>query len=308
MSLSEEESNFLRFYFLNLKIATKAVRVYFDYVHPPAGLAGELTKSSVTLKGLRFMTKLQLQILYPSPRKLRFVYVWCLPSTKPATSESAPVTGWDKLPLPGDTSTSADLVRVKWYRNQIVHSKDGILSPIDFSQFWGDLEVAIGRLGGTSLLSEAQSAHQIVLDRSLTDMLFILRNCEKNVNDLHLTQVKHGSMIDDLQKAIENQSFIKEQYENKRLNDSHQKVKVDNLTNQLTRQEWKYENKFKEIDEKLVKHDGQIAKQDELRIKQGGQLAKHKEQLSNCEKNIDDISEKLHDTNVTSGKSSLVFS
>ncbi|CAG2186659.1 unnamed protein product [Mytilus edulis] len=57
-----------------------------------------------------------------------------------APSESAPVTGWDNLPQPGDTSTGADLARVKWYRNQSVHSKDGILSSTDFNQCWGDLE------------------------------------------------------------------------------------------------------------------------------------------------------------------------
>lgn len=70
MSLSNEESSFLRFYFLNLTIASKAVRVYFDSVHPPPGLANDLAKSSVTLKGLRFITKLQQQTLYPSPGKL----------------------------------------------------------------------------------------------------------------------------------------------------------------------------------------------------------------------------------------------
>lgn len=69
MSLTAEESNFLRFYFLNLKITSKAARVYFDSVHPPAGFTSELTKSYVTLKGLRFMTKLQLSILYPNPGK-----------------------------------------------------------------------------------------------------------------------------------------------------------------------------------------------------------------------------------------------
>lgn len=69
MGVTEEELNFLRCYFLNLKIASNAVRVYFDYVHPPAGLSSELANSSVTLKGLRFMTKLQLNILYPSSSK-----------------------------------------------------------------------------------------------------------------------------------------------------------------------------------------------------------------------------------------------
>lgn len=70
MSILEEESNFLRFYFLNLKIVSRAVRVYFDSVHSPPGLASELANSYGTLKGLRFITKSQLQKLYPSPCKL----------------------------------------------------------------------------------------------------------------------------------------------------------------------------------------------------------------------------------------------
>lgn len=55
-------------------------------------------------------------------------------------NESAPVTGWNNLPLPGDTSIGADLVRVQLYRNQLVHSKDGILSSTDFNHRWSDLE------------------------------------------------------------------------------------------------------------------------------------------------------------------------
>lgn len=57
-----------------------------------------------------------------------------------APHEIAPVTGWDKLPHPGDTSKGADLARIKWYRNKLAHDGEGRLSPADFSQYWGDLE------------------------------------------------------------------------------------------------------------------------------------------------------------------------
>lgn len=79
MSLSEEESNFLRFYFLNVKVASKAARVYFDSVHQPAGLANELAKNSATLKKHRFISKIQLKTLYPSPGKLEcclLIFYW----------------------------------------------------------------------------------------------------------------------------------------------------------------------------------------------------------------------------------------
>lgn len=53
---------------------------------------------------------------------------------------SAPITGWDTLPLPNDTSTGADLARVKWYKNVLTHNPNGKLSNTDFVQFWGGLE------------------------------------------------------------------------------------------------------------------------------------------------------------------------
>ncbi|XP_052072538.1 uncharacterized protein LOC127710637 isoform X2 [Mytilus californianus] len=145
MNLTIEESNFLRFYFLNLKIASQAVKVYFDSVHPPAGLATELANSEAKLKGLRFITHLQLQILYPSNASnvtsdnFDTTLLICLLRNLPPR-QSAPATGWDNLPHPGDTSIGADLARVKWYRNKLVHSNDGILSSTDVIQYWGDLE------------------------------------------------------------------------------------------------------------------------------------------------------------------------
>ncbi|CAG2239685.1 unnamed protein product [Mytilus edulis] len=148
MSLTVEESNFLRFYFLNLKYASNALRVYFDSVHPPAGLANDLAKSSATLRGLRFITKQQLHILYPSPASnvssedFDTTLMVCLLRNM-APHEIAPVTGWDKLPHPGDTSKGADLARIKWYRNKLAHDGEGKLSPADFSQYWGDLEYVV---------------------------------------------------------------------------------------------------------------------------------------------------------------------
>ncbi|CAC5407993.1 unnamed protein product [Mytilus coruscus] len=265
MSLSVEESNFLRFYYLNLKVASKAVRVYFDSVHPPAGLASELANSSATLKGLRFITKLQLQTLYPSPasnvRSEDFdtTLIVCLLRNM-APCESSPVTGWDILPHPSDTSKGADLARVKWYRNKLAHDGDGKLSPTDFSQYWGDLECAIGRLGGPSLMKETQSAHHIVLDKSITDMLNGLRNCEKDVNNLQMSQESTTSMINDHTSAIDNQGIIKQEHENK--------IQELNI-------------KFKEIDQKLTKHN---------------------EQMATCEKNIDNLKRKQNDSDDSSGK------
>ncbi|XP_076089044.1 uncharacterized protein LOC143059435 [Mytilus galloprovincialis] len=243
MSLSAEESNFLRFYFLNLKIASKAVRTYFDSVHPPSGLASELANCSVTLKRLRFITNSQLKILYPSTaRNVRSedfdttLMVCLLRNMTP--HECAPRTGWDNLPLQGDASTGADLARVKWYRNMLTHHEDGKLSPVDFIQYWTDLESAILRLGGPSLHQESQSAQHIVLDTSLTDMLNTVRNCQKDILNLQMSHEKHTSMITDLQTTLHNQKLVKEKHETEiqLLQDSLQKGETvdQNLATKLS--------------------------------------------------------------------------
>ncbi|XP_076109011.1 uncharacterized protein LOC143077005 [Mytilus galloprovincialis] len=278
MSLKEEELNFLRFYFLNLKIASKAVRVYFDSVHPAVGLATELANSSVTLKRLRFMTKLQLSILYPSPGQtvtsadFDTTLIMCLLRNLPP-SESAPVTGWDNLPHPGDTSTGADLARVKWYRNQLVHSKDGILLSTDFNKCWGDLEGAIGRLsakGGLPMLNEAQLA-KLVSIGSLTDVLLELRNYEKSQQEL-------TEMITNLQSAVDCLRNNQEEQEQKihQVHVSHRKG-PEAETQTLSTEPSDYKDKCKEKRE-ACKND--IKKNEELIQQLQDQLNKKQDKIA----------------------------
>ncbi|XP_071177960.1 transport and Golgi organization protein 1 homolog [Mytilus edulis] len=346
MSLTVEESNFLKFYFLNLKIATKAVRVYFDYVHPAAGLATELANSKAKLTGLRFITQLQQQILYPSNASnvlsdnFDTTLIVCL-LRNVIPRESVPVTGWDKLPLPGDTSTGADLARVKWYRNQSVHSKDGILSPTDIIQYWGDLEGAIGRLGGSNLLIEAQSTKHIILDKSLTDILTKIRLNEHYIEE-------NREMIDKLQVVVENQQTIKEQQEDRiqQLIDSLQKEgiqtqkhaaelsahkesiykcadEIAECKKEIEKINSSIESKHNEAtdtqnqvvnlthllvrqeckyNKKLTEIERQFVKQDEQLSKHDEKLAKHDEQIATSAKDIEDMKKKQHDSGDIPGK------
>ncbi|CAG2237748.1 unnamed protein product [Mytilus edulis] len=334
MSLTVEESNFLRFYFLNLKIASKAVRIYFDSLHPPSGLASELANSKAKLTGLRFITQLQLQILYPSNASnvtsVNFdtTLLICLLRNLPQR-ESAPATGWDNLPHPSDTSTGADLARVKWYRNKLVHTNDGILSSTDVIQYWGDLEGAIGRLGGSNLLIEAQSTKHIVLDKSLTDILTEIRINEHNTEE-------HREMLDNLQVEVHKQKTIKDQHEHRiqQLTDSLQKGvdEAQRHTAELSDHNSsiaKYTEEIVECKKEIEKIDTSIKLiQEEVTDKKNQvdtltrllesleckynnkfkeideQLAKHDEQIATSAKDIEDLKKKQHDTGDKPGKSS----
>ncbi|XP_052072537.1 uncharacterized protein LOC127710637 isoform X1 [Mytilus californianus] len=333
MNLTIEESNFLRFYFLNLKIASQAVKVYFDSVHPPAGLATELANSEAKLKGLRFITHLQLQILYPSNASnvtsdnFDTTLLICLLRNLPPR-QSAPATGWDNLPHPGDTSIGADLARVKWYRNKLVHSNDGILSSTDVIQYWGDLEGAIGRLGGNNLLMESQSTKHIVLDKSLTDIITKIRINEHNIEE-------HREMLDNLQVAVDKQKTIKDQHEHRiqQLTDSLQKG-VDEAQKHAAELS-DHNESIDKYTEEIVECKKEIGKiyttikliQDEVMDKQNqvdtltcllerleckynkkfkeidGQLIKHDEQIATSAKDIEDLKKKQHNTGDIPGQS-----
>ena len=66
-TLTEEESNFLLFINLTLRIATEAVRAYFDTLHTPATLQNDLALNQPTLSQIkgRVIQKHHWDVLYP---------------------------------------------------------------------------------------------------------------------------------------------------------------------------------------------------------------------------------------------------
>lgn len=47
-----------------------------------------------------------------------------------------PAGGYNQLPLTTDTTTMADLVRIKYYRNKLAHFKDGKIDAQFFTSAW----------------------------------------------------------------------------------------------------------------------------------------------------------------------------
>ena len=52
------------------------------------------------------------------------------------TSVTPPINGFDKLPLPGETSPGSDLARIKWYRNILAHHDSNTMPTGDFNTAW----------------------------------------------------------------------------------------------------------------------------------------------------------------------------
>ncbi|XP_062605991.1 uncharacterized protein LOC134267802 isoform X2 [Saccostrea cucullata] len=170
--VSPEETNFLRFVNLVLKRVPKAVRVYFDTVHPPSNLAADLASEKPTLTNLRarkVINQVQWNTLFgvhsPLSRDFDVTLLICLLRNM-SPSTPAPTAGFDILPNPSDVSTGADLARIKFYRNKVAHSADARMNANEFNTSWIDVEGAIGRLGGSALLNEAQTLMVTSIDDS----------------------------------------------------------------------------------------------------------------------------------------------
>jgi adenylosuccinate synthase len=98
-----------------------------------------------------------------------------------------PGTGWDKLPAASDTSTEADLVRVKFYRNNIfAHISETSIDDSDFEKYWSEIESVLVRLGGAGYEAEIQRLRVESIDAG--DEAFYIRileeweHSEKNLN------------------------------------------------------------------------------------------------------------------------------
>ncbi|XP_020905466.2 uncharacterized protein LOC110243681 [Exaiptasia diaphana] len=134
-----------------------AVRSVVDHHCPPATLAATLKAKKPQLQKLRKPKGKVLNIeqwdkLYPSS------------GTSPSTKDiditllfvlirnicglTKPATGWDALPPPVDTSTEANLARIKYYRNTVIgHSGNAEVDDIQYEAYWKDISIALVSLG-----------------------------------------------------------------------------------------------------------------------------------------------------------------
>ncbi|XP_076081216.1 uncharacterized protein LOC143052139 [Mytilus galloprovincialis] len=153
MSLTEEETNFLRLTILVIKLSPKAVRVLFDNKFPPTDLTNILKRKLSKLKSLndkKIINLAQWDLLYPANKgsgTFDLTLLICLLRNIATPAIRKPGTGFDQLPNNHDITEGADLARIKYYRNLIAHNTDGTFNYTEFNTAWNGLSQAISRLG-----------------------------------------------------------------------------------------------------------------------------------------------------------------
>ena len=148
--------NFQRLTRLLIAGGTSVLRDVFDSIHLPSGLPTVLSIRGVRdqLRGAR-LTPPQWDCLYPAPglcgksSDFDITLLFCL--LRQICNLPQPPLGWHKLPAAADQTRSADLARVKFYRNTVYGHVSGAMEISDdqFNDLWDEISEALIRLANS---------------------------------------------------------------------------------------------------------------------------------------------------------------
>ncbi|KAL9979077.1 hypothetical protein ACROYT_G016679 [Oculina patagonica] len=111
-----------------------------------------------------------------------------------------PVTGWNSLPNDTDHSTEADLVRIKYYRNFVCHSKKREITHSEFCNLWQEISETLLRIAA-SISNAKRDEWKNAIDELLRDPL--TTEAQRYVDELHLWCKKDMDVKDELEKVKE---------------------------------------------------------------------------------------------------------
>ena len=152
---TKEKINFICLCHLVVDVGYTVLRDTFDSIHPPSTLHMVLSSPSVlsTLHSLthkkRDLHPFQWGKLFPADALTVSSADFDIPLLMVLLSNicglSPPVsTGcWNRFPLDSDNSFEANIVRIKWYRNVVVHSAETSADDPTFNAQWQKISTAI---------------------------------------------------------------------------------------------------------------------------------------------------------------------
>ena len=153
LSSTNENENYQRLFRLIIRAGTELLRALFDSIYPAESLANELSDSTTRKKLRDILLKPQRDLVYPAPglfgesRDFDISLLSQLLKTLCPTQLPPLCSGWNRLPSTGDFSLTADIVRIKFYRNDIIHKfHRGELSDAEFCSLWDEIKIVLLRI------------------------------------------------------------------------------------------------------------------------------------------------------------------
>ena len=185
---TDEKANFQRLARLLISGGTSLLRETFDVIHPPSNLPTVLSNpaTKIQLKAAK-LTPPQWDCLYPQPAvygtSASFDVTLLFRLLIAICSLTPPPTGWNSLPASTDHSLTADLVRVKYYRNSVYgHVNQKMEIPDDqFLTLWQEISDTLVRIAAQISL-EKETAWQKAIDDFRKDPL--TADDDRNVQEL----------------------------------------------------------------------------------------------------------------------------
>ena len=153
MDPPQAKANYFRICQLLVDKGGDALRSAFHVMHPPSNLAAVLNANKSVLKKIRYsvITPLQWNLLFPksgAPDSKNFDITLLTILLRNICGLSSPTTGWNVMPPAGDTSISADILRIKIFQNQVYgHIASPQLDDTTFETLWQEISKPLVKLG-----------------------------------------------------------------------------------------------------------------------------------------------------------------
>lgn len=156
---TRENVNYARLCRLLIDVGSKVLRDTFNGIHPPGNLPAILsgTPEESTLKNLKrkkVLNATQWGELYPatpstvSSSNFDITLLMILLRNICGLSPPRSTDSWDELPPDSDNSLEANIVRIKYYRNDVyAHAKKASVDNANFNKLWLNISNAILALG-----------------------------------------------------------------------------------------------------------------------------------------------------------------
>ena len=155
LASSTETTNGTKLRRLLVDGGTTVLRKVFDGIYPPAKLSASLhsyysTLDELFVKGI--LSKQQRELLFPpdgsKPDSKKFDITLLFLLLVEISGLSPPHrTGWNNKPHTKNKTLAANLVRIKLFRNKLIHTPETRLDTQRFNELWEEISSVLVALG-----------------------------------------------------------------------------------------------------------------------------------------------------------------
>ena len=232
-----------------------ALRAALHVVHPPSTLAAVLNANKSVLKKIRYsvINPSQWNLLYPvsgTPDSRNFDVTLLTILLRNICGLSSPATGWNAMPPASDTSISANIVRIKIFRNEVYgHTPSAELADTTFETLWQEISKPLVKLGIPQ--QDIDELKEVPLSPEEESYIKKLKEWKQQEDDLL-------SKLNDLEMGVRNVENQVVNVENQVVNAENEVVNVENQVVNVGNQVVNVGNQVLNVENQVVNVENQV--------------------------------------------------